>query len=333
MKTSYRKFLIALVSIFALGLAALVFLPNNTTKRVRRAVKRQWLVLTGGLVTVDGYRLRIECKGAGSPTVVLDAGLNQTRETWGAVPQETAKFTRVCTYERAGVGESERAKTPLPRTSERVVEELHTLLQNAGEQAPFILVGHSFGGINARLYASRYPQETAGLILVDSSHEDQYGRFAMLKSPEEREEYLRHEAGGNDEQVDLLQSANEIRKAPPLPNVPLVVLSAQRDVPPEDAPAMQAHIEMQAALARLAPGGKLVVAQDSGHFIQQDKPEMVVGEIRGVYELTKNPAPAASFFYSPITWILIATSAAIFLFAVGLILKRRRHKPEYMEID
>lgn len=293
-KSPLFKILTALSIIFALALIVFVFAPGKTASQARHAAKRQWLILTGGMVDVGGYYLRIECRGTGSPTVIMDAGLEMRRESWETVPQQMAKFTRVCTYDRAGVGESDKPTSPLPRTSERIVTELHTLLQNAGEREPFLLVGHSFGGMNARLYANHFPQQVAGIVLVDSSHEEQYERYAALQPLSEREEYLRHEGGGNGEKIDLLASADELRKSISLPPVPLVILSARRqNVPPEEASKMQAHDEMDDEFARRFPGSKLIVVPDSGHFIQIDKPEAVIDSIRGVYEITKIPASTA----------------------------------------
>lgn len=126
-----RRLLLALIVLSLLGPLGLGWLPGEKAKRVRWAIKRPLLILSGQLVDVGGHRLRIECKGAGSPIVVMDAGLDMTRDTWGIVPRGVATFTRACTYERAGLGESDRA-TPTPRTSERIVTDLHALLRNAG---------------------------------------------------------------------------------------------------------------------------------------------------------------------------------------------------------
>ncbi|MGE5611508.1 MAG: alpha/beta fold hydrolase [Bacillota bacterium] len=125
----------------------------------------------GRLVDIGGYRLHINTTGTGSPTVILDAGLSDCSLNWSLVQPEVAKFTRVCSYDRAGVGWSDPG--PLPRSSGQIVGELHTLLKNAGIPAPYILVGHSFGGYNVRLFAQKYPNEVAGLVLLDSAHEDQ----------------------------------------------------------------------------------------------------------------------------------------------------------------
>ncbi len=129
----------------------------------------------GKMVDVGGYQLHIHCAGEGGPTVVLEAGMASSSLDWALVQPEIAKFTKVCSYDRAGMGWSQ--ESPNPRTSTHMVEELHTLLKNAQVPGPYILVGHSFGGINIRLYANRYPDEVFGLVLVDSSHELQNKKF------------------------------------------------------------------------------------------------------------------------------------------------------------
>ena len=129
----------------------------------------------GRLVDVGGYQLHIHSTGEGNPTVILDAGLGDSSVVWFGVQPEVAKLTRVCSYDRAGLGWSEAS--PLPHTSQEIARELHTLLANAGIPGPYVLVGHSFGGYNVRLFAHEYPQETAGIVLVDSSHEDQLSKF------------------------------------------------------------------------------------------------------------------------------------------------------------
>jgi len=278
-------------------LAALVVAVGP--RQLRHTAARSWLILTGGLVDVGGHRLRIEQTGAGAPTVVFDAGLNQPMETWGAVRSQVAAFTRVVTYNRAGLGKnpgkSDRASGPSPRTSEHVVRDLHTLLGKAGVGPPYVLVGHSFGGLNVRLFASRYPSEVIGLVLVDAAHEDQFLRFATLKPPEQREKYLRHEKGENVEGVDLLASGTQVRTASPLAPMPFVVLTAYPAVDPSDPAGQklrQAQTEMQESLARLVPNGKHIIADNSGHFIQRDRPDLVVAAIRMVVEAARQQASA-----------------------------------------
>src|SRR4051794_16226399 len=121
----------------------------------------------GQMVDVGGYRLHINCVGTGSPSVVIDAGWGDWSASWSSwVQPEAAKTTRVCTYDRAGMGWSEAG--PLPRTAETFARELHTLLHNARIPAPYVLVGHSAGGLTARVFAHAYAAEVAGVVLIES---------------------------------------------------------------------------------------------------------------------------------------------------------------------
>ncbi len=129
----------------------------------------------GVLYQVEGRAMHLYCTGEGAPTVILDSGIGSAALGWGLVQPEVAKVTRVCSYDRAGYGWSDPG--PLPRTSDRIVDELHTLLTTAGITGPLLLVGHSFGGYNMQVYAHRYPQEAAGMVLVDSAHEWQAELF------------------------------------------------------------------------------------------------------------------------------------------------------------
>ncbi|UCH60998.1 MAG: alpha/beta hydrolase, partial [Anaerolineales bacterium] len=138
----------------------------------------------GQLVDVGGYKLHINCMGQGSPTVILEAGWGDYSATWTYVQPEVAKTTRVCSYDRAGYGWSE--PNSHPRTANAEVEELHTLLVNAKVQGPYVLVGHSLGGMLMRVYAHNYPDEVVGMVLLDSVHEEQYTRLpgAMKSIPD-----------------------------------------------------------------------------------------------------------------------------------------------------
>ena len=129
----------------------------------------------GKLVDVGGYKLHVHSTGEGEATVVLDAGLSGTSLGWTLVQSAVERFTRVCSYDRAGYAWSEEA--PSKRTSKNLAEELHTLLHEANIPGPYLLVGHSFGGCNVLLFADMYPEETLGVILVDSVHEDMLQKF------------------------------------------------------------------------------------------------------------------------------------------------------------
>src|SRR5215216_171102 len=128
--------------------------------------------LPGQLVDVGGYRLHINCTGSGSPTVVIVAGAGDWSTTWGGYVQpEVAKTTRVCTYDRAGLGWSEAA--PLPSDAAQFARELHTLLQNAKVPGPYVMVGHSLGGFVVRVFVHDYASEVSGVVLIDSMNPKQ----------------------------------------------------------------------------------------------------------------------------------------------------------------
>ena len=122
----------------------------------------------GRLVDVGGFRLHLHCSGRGSPSIVLDAALGGSSVSWSLVQPELAALSRVCSYDRAGFGWSDPG--PLPRTAGRIAGELRTLLHRAGVPPPFLMVGHSFGGLVALVFARRFAAETCGLVLVDPAH-------------------------------------------------------------------------------------------------------------------------------------------------------------------
>ena len=125
----------------------------------------------GILTNVGEHMLHLFCVGEGRPTVVFDTGLGLSLQTWRRVQPQIGELTRACSYDRAGYGWSDAG--PEPRTSARIVSELSMLLENADVSSPYILVGHSFGGLNVRLFARSFPERVAGLVLVDGSHEGQ----------------------------------------------------------------------------------------------------------------------------------------------------------------
>ena len=136
---------------------------------VGMVLDRQQYPPPGQMVDIGGQRLHLYCLGTGSPTVILEAAAPGWSLYWSTVQPQLARTTRVCAYDRAGLGWSDRG--PLPRTGQRMAKELHRLLERAGIAGPYVLVGHSLGGLVARLYQHDYPQEVVGMVLVDAGHE------------------------------------------------------------------------------------------------------------------------------------------------------------------
>lgn len=233
----------------------------------------------------------IECAGSGSPVVILEANLGLYSGTWYQVYPEVAKFTRVCLFDRFGLGSSEPG--PLPRTSASMVAELHELLTNAAVPAPYILVGHSFAGLNIRLFASTYPQKVSGLVFVDAVHPELDKRLEPLLPPEVKQE-RRETLGINAEGMtfeDILNSEEQVLAAGPIPRVPVIVIRhglpfvGPPGWPTEEVESLWA--ELQNDLATLGAGGKVLLAEKSGHRIQEDQPDVVVGAIREVFDQVK----------------------------------------------
>lgn len=171
----------ALASLVLLIICAAV--AGVVYEQVGRRRDRERFTRVGRAFDVGGRTLNLACEGEGSPAVVLESGAGAPGYSWVNVQSEIAKFTHVCSYDRAGYGWSDAG--PYPRTSAAIADDLHALLRAAGVAPPYVLVGASFGGLNVRVYAGKYPGETAGVVLVDSSHEDQHEPDS-LKSPVNR---------------------------------------------------------------------------------------------------------------------------------------------------
>jgi pimeloyl-ACP methyl ester carboxylesterase len=246
----------------------------------------------GRRVSIGDFSLYLYCAGEGTPSVVFDSGLGDAWTIWSAVLPQVANFTQTCAYDRAGVGESDPATDLVPdtRTSLQMVEELHRLLHNAQITDPFVLVGHSLGGGNVQLYASLYPDEVAGLVLVDPAHEDQIVRGEAILPRENislMDQFYAMGQEGTSKQ-SLLESGEQFRSRRALPNVPTIVLAAGKTVMPEgwgtwpleDMAAL--NKELQQDLVSRTPQAQLIIAENSGHYIHMEQPELVVEAIRQV---------------------------------------------------
>ncbi len=229
------------------------------------------------LVDVGGYRLYIKCIGSGSPTVILEAGLGGDSSGWSKVMPDVGKFTRVCAYDRPSEGKSDPAPRPLRRfgshtyielrTGQQITQDLHTLLAKAVEAGPYVLVGHSLGGLYAILYANQYAKDIVGMVLVDASHPDQNARAAALTRPElakrSHEGLMQNEEGADIDAIFAQVRAEHWRS-----NIPLYVLAQGLVRPPpaewssdQWTKYTQATRDMQADHARRSPNSKLIIAE------------------------------------------------------------------------
>ena len=268
----------------------------------------------GQLVDVGGHRLHINCTGTGSPTVVIEAGLGDWSTSWGgSVQPEVAKTTRVCTYDRAGLGWSDAAA--LPSDAAQFAEELHTLLQNANVPGPYVMVGHSLGGFIVRIFAHDYVSEVAGVVLVDSMNPKQVteslssslarmssvqavlARFGVGRllvklpaiasgAPPNGEAYyplyIRPQSLQTTakEYQQLPASAAEAAAVTSFGDLPLIVLTARLN----DNPGWP---EWQTELLQLSSKSEHMFAENSGHVIQFDQPDAAISAILKMVELVR----------------------------------------------
>ena len=248
-----------------------------------------------GWFDIGGRRLFLRCTGHRSPTVVFEGGLTSD---WYELQNQLSGFTRVCSYDRPGGPGSRSDPAPIPRTARDFVADLHALLRTAHVPGPYVLAGHSNSGLFSQLYASTHPRQVAGLVLIDAVHPAYHKRqLALLKPllPPEVWEALRREAMTpphrlvDPEGIDIWTSERQTRLAlrrSPLRPMPLVVLAHGRPEPsPPGWPGEEVERlwqQLQRELAQLVPGGRLVIATQSGHNIQDDQPELVLDAIREV---------------------------------------------------
>jgi pimeloyl-ACP methyl ester carboxylesterase len=279
----------------------------------------------GEMVDVGGHRLHINCMGSGEPTVVIEAGWGDWSETWGPVQQDVAKTTRVCTYDRAGMGWSEPG--PLPRDAAQIAKELETLLHNANIPGPYVVVGHSLGGLPVRVFAHEYPAEVAGVVLIESMSPRQFsqpagaaeasqpnpgshatslpsdlaraGLVRLLAKPLGIAGYVPQHEGAYysrfvrpehiqaylDEGRGLPASALQARAVTDLGSVPLIVLTSRQNDVPRGWQAMQSE------LVQLSTNSQQLFAEKSGHNIELEEPEAAVAAIdRMVLQVRASPA-------------------------------------------
>lgn len=250
----------------------------------------------GRAVDVGGYHLNLVEMGEGDVTVVLEAGLGDDLSVWRMVQQRAARYARVVAYDRAGLGYSE--PSPMARTPEQVATELHTLLRRAGIPPPYVLVAHAEGAFSVRRFASLYPDEVAGLVLVDPSHEALGARWEALdakswKTYVDGQQALYGTVQGTVHAefnaVLRVMEEQEVPGVGALPDVPLAVLTAMQPVSEprwvgETEAGQQVKQDVHAAWVEQVAHGTHYVTTTSSRYIPLEEPGLVVKAIRTVVE-------------------------------------------------
>lgn len=254
-------------------------------------------------IHLHGRDIRYACGGEGIPAVVIDQGQGLSIERsfersspigWARVFKEVQRATRVVMHDRAGLGSSDPA--PGPRTSVEMIGDLRAVLTAARARPPYVLVGHSVGGFNVRLFAGKYPEEVAGMVLVDSSHPDQLTRFAGILPAETPDEamplkLLRRgpDAGLATEAIDFKACAEQARAIKTIGAKPLVVISQSRNAlgPPGIPSSTWEQIRitwagLQTDLLGLSVLSTHLVATHAGHQVQFEEPDLVINAILSV---------------------------------------------------
>ncbi len=222
------------------------------------------------VISVNGRKLFLDCQGdAPGPTVILLAGGGGTTSTWDKVQFAVAAFARVCSYDRAGLGRSSTVRTP--QSAAQIVDDLSALLIAGNVTAPYVLVGHSIGGLYARKFDEKHDSEVAAIVLVDSSHEEQIWRFAK-DEPTALDEYPNWRDSNAMEAEGFLPPEKRLQWHFAKP---LIVI--EHGIPPEPT-----WHTMQEDLASRSPKGELITATRSSHYIQKIQPDLVIEGIRTV---------------------------------------------------
>lgn len=226
----------------------------------------------GRCVDIGGYQLYSQIYGKSKPLVIFDSGSGDDSTVWKDVVPEVSKFARVVIYDRAGLGKSDPKPGNDSISSKDSVETLKMLLKKENVKPPYILVGHSRGGLNMQLFAEMYPQEVSGIVLVDSVSRNQTSHDP---DPPKTSNYYR-------EAISFDESREEVKKAGNFPHIPLIVLTATKQHGNEDREILWR--KWQREITQLSPEGIQMFAWNSGHYIQKQQPELVVSAIYSVIQ-------------------------------------------------
>jgi pimeloyl-ACP methyl ester carboxylesterase len=233
-------------------------------------------------VDVGGHGLQLLVGGQGSPAVIFEGGFGAGIASWSRVQKDVAAFAQTVSYDRAGLGQSDPG--PKPRSAKQIATDLHAALQKAGIKPPYVLVGHSFGGIYVRVFADMYPNEVVGLVLIDPSQEsfnDWLARTLPDRLKATESNIAKAGEGVQAEFASVDTSYSQARAAKVPAGIPVTLLTATED---ESMPAegRRVWIEKHKEWLATIPGSKHIVVEKAGHFIQAQQPALVIEAIKQV---------------------------------------------------
>ncbi|MGG0076708.1 alpha/beta fold hydrolase [Bacillus wiedmannii] len=216
------------------------------------------------------------------PVIIMEAGYGDYSKTWDHIAEELTEYGTVLSYDRAGLGKS--GKSSKRRISSEMVKDLRSCLEQLQLKPPYIFVGHSFGGINARLFATFYPEDMLGIVLVDSTPENYKEDFLPIMSNEFQEAYYKQFVyeSSYEEFTFSLSEVNRCCKS--MNDIPLVVLAAGKKAFYSQAAQLK-WLQLQEELLRLSSNNKFVIAEQSGHYIQKDEPYYVIDAVKWIVEV------------------------------------------------
>jgi pimeloyl-ACP methyl ester carboxylesterase len=285
-----RAVVLMLLSVLTVGCGGHQTTSPSATARDRNPV----ILGPGRLVAIGGGRsLYLHCEGTGSPTIILEAGFGGTSDNWSEVQGPLSRVTRTCAYDRAGLGNS----LPIPGVHDAATEisDLKRLLDHAGIQPPYVLVGHSYGGLLMRMFAHAHPDQTAGIVLVEAMGRNQDLRLKPIwraQPAQVRQQIPDPTANTIDQGVDLYAGEALDAKIRTLRDTPLAVITRGRpddsgpSLPPSvRGPADHLWTTMQNELEALSSDHVHVIALRSGHFVQRSangQPDVVIAAVLAV---------------------------------------------------
>jgi len=233
-------------------------------------------------VDVGGHSLQLLVGGQGSPSVIFEGGFGAGIASWSRVQKDVAAFAQTVSYDRAGLGQSDPG--PKPRSAKQIATELHVALEKSGIKPPYVMVGHSFGGIYVRVFADMYPKEVVGLVLIDPSQES-FNDWLIKNQPDRLKaaegDIAKAGEGVKAEFASVDTSYSQARAAKVPAGIPVTLLTATED---ESMPAeaRKLWIEKHKEWLATVPGSKHIVVEKASHFIQAQQPAVVIEAIKQV---------------------------------------------------